>query len=137
MILGGAAAGGAWTLRGMTSQIHGQHVLTYTEDRPTLGSEQDALDLIGAAFGEQATVVVVPADRVAPGFFTLSTRVAGDVVRKFQAYRVRLVVLGDVTRHVEASDAFRAFVHETNRGGDIWFLADEAELSTRLAGRPS
>jgi hypothetical protein len=35
--------------------------------------------------------------------------------------------------HVEASEAFRAFVHEINRGSDIWFLRDEEELSTKLA----
>jgi hypothetical protein len=116
------------------SEIHGQKVLTYAGDEPTLGSEQDAVDLVGAAFGDQATVVVVPADRVAPDFFTLSTRVAGDVVRKFQQYGVRLVVLGDITGHVAASDAFRAFVHEINRGRDIWFLPGHEELSARLSG---
>jgi len=60
--------------------------------------------------------------------------VAGDVVRKFQMYRIRLVVLGDVSTHLAASDAFRSFVHETNRGGDLWFVADEEELAAKLAG---
>ncbi len=108
-------------------------VFTYDGDEPTLGSEQDATDLIGQAFGEGVDVVVVPADRVAPEFYTLSTRVAGEVVRKFQMYRIRLVVLGDITEHVEASEAFRAFVHEINRGSDIWFLRDEEELAAKLA----
>jgi hypothetical protein len=118
------------------SEMHGQRVLTYGEDGLTLRSEQDAVDLIGLAFGEEASVVVVPADRVAPEFYKLSTRIAGDVVRKFQGYRVRLVVLGDVSAHIEASAAFRAFVHEINRGKDIWFLTDDTELSAKLAGSP-
>jgi hypothetical protein len=114
------------------TRIAGTRVLTYEDDKPTLGSEDDAVDLVGAAFGEQADVVVVPADRVAPDFYTLSTRVAGEVMRKFAMYQIRLVILGDVTTHIEASEAFRAFVHEINRGKDVWFVADEAELTTKL-----
>jgi hypothetical protein len=124
-----------WTLRDVISQIADKKVLTYRDDQLTLGSEQDAVDLLGDAFGEHADIVVVPADRVAPDFYTLSTRVAGEVVRKFAMYHIRLVVLGDVTEHLEASDAFRAFVHEINRGKDIWFVADEAELTAKLTGR--
>ncbi len=116
----------------MISEIHGQRVFTYGAAEPTLGSESDATDLIGQAFGDDATVVVVPADRVAPAFYTLSTRVAGEVMRKFQMYRIRLVVLGDVTEHLEASEAFRAFVHEINRGSDVWFLPGHEELSAKL-----
>ena len=121
-----------WTLRDVISQIADKKVLTYRGDQLTLGSEQDAVDLLGDAFGEHADIVVVPADRVAPDFYTLSTRVAGDVVRKFAMYQTRLVVLGDITEHLEASEAFRAFVHEINRGRDIWFVADEAELTAKL-----
>lgn len=122
------------TLRDVISRIADKQVLTYRGDQLTLGSEQDAVDLIGDAFGEHADIVVVPADRVAADFYTLSTRVAGEVVRKFAMYHIRLVVLGDITPHLEASDAFRAFVHEINRGNDIWFVADEAELTAKLTG---
>lgn len=118
----------------MISRIADRQVLTYRGDQLTLGSEQDAVDLLGDAFGEHADIVVVPADRVAADFYTLSTRVAGEVVRKFAMYHIRLVVLGDITSHLEASDAFRAFVHEINRGNDIWFVADEAELTAKLTG---
>ena len=115
------------------SETHGLRVLTVEPDVPTLGSEADALDLIGLAFGERADLVVVAVERVDPAFFRLSTRIAGDVVRKFAGYRIRLVVLGDLGDHL-ASDSFRAFVHEINRGTDIWFLADRAALDERLRG---
>jgi hypothetical protein len=116
------------------SETHGQRVLTVTPDAPALGSEAAALDLIGLAFGERADLVVVPVEHVDPAFFTLSTRIAGDVVRKFAGYRIRLVVLGDLGEHL-ASDSFRAFVHEINRGSDIWFLDDRAALDERLRTR--
>lgn len=116
------------------SEVGGKRVLTVAPETATLGSERDATDLIGEAFGHEANVVVVPADRVAADFYQLRTRVAGDVVRKFQMYRIRLVVLGDITEHLAASDAFRSFVHEINRGSDIWFVQDNEELAAKLTG---
>lgn len=114
------------------SESHGVRVLTVEPDTPALGGENDAVELVGQAFSEHASVVVVPADRVDDRFFTLSTRIAGDVVRKFAMYRIRLVVLGDISAKVADSNSLRAFVHEINKGGDVWFLADRAELDDRL-----
>jgi hypothetical protein len=118
------------------TEINGQRVLTFAPTEPTLGSEDAAVDLIGEAFSSEASVVVVPVDQVVADFFTLSTRVAGEVVRKFTNYRIRLVILGDIAGQLAASDNFRAFVHEANRGKEIWFVANADELTTRLAGPP-
>lgn len=54
-------------------------------------------------------------------------------MQKFANYRVGLAVVGDVSAHVEASEALRDFVRESNRGQQVWFVADDAELETRLA----
>lgn len=113
------------------SELAGVRVLTHAPDGVTLASEADALDLIGEAMGAEADVVVVPADRVADAFYTLGSGIAGQVVLKFAGYRVRLVVVGDLTERL-TSDSFRAFVYEINKGRDIWFLADEQELAVRL-----
>lgn len=113
------------------SETHGVRVLAVEPEKPTLGSEDDAVELIGQAYGEHADVVVVPVEHVDERFFSLRTRIAGEVVRKFAAYHVRLVVLGDLGEYL-ASESFRAFVHEINKGTDIWFLADSAELDERL-----
>jgi hypothetical protein len=45
-----------------------------------------------------------------------------------------LVVLGDISRHTEASSALRDFVRECNRGRQTWFLTDVEELRERLKG---
>lgn len=113
------------------SELAGVRVLTHAPDGVTLASEADALDLIGEAMGAEADVVVVPADRVADAFYTLGSGIAGQVVLKFAGYRVRLVVVGDLTERL-TSDSFRAFVYEINKGKDIWFLADQRELAARL-----
>ena len=43
-----------------------------------------------------------------------------------------MVIIGDVSGHVEASKAFRDYVYETNKGLTLWFVADMAALEARL-----
>lgn len=114
--------------------IHGVPVMIYSAEGAPVAAEADALDLIGDASYQGARWAVVPAERFAEEFFRLRTRVAGGVIQKFAQYRVGLVVLGDISRHTEASSALRDFVRECNRGLQTWFLADVEELGERLKG---
>ncbi|MEU4379983.1 DUF4180 domain-containing protein [Micromonospora echinofusca] len=115
----------------------GVPVLVCDPDGPPVTTEQDALDLIGAAF-LGAQLVAVPASRLDPSFFALGTRFAGEIMQKFVNYRIRLVVVGDIAAHLAASSALRALVHESNRSGHVWFVPDLDALDARLtpaAGR--
>ncbi|MBT2468273.1 DUF4180 domain-containing protein [Streptomyces sp. ISL-66] len=112
---------------------HGVPVLVCAADGPTVATAQDALDqLIGGAF-YRAEVVAVPAERFDDEFFDLSSGMAGAIMQKFVSYRIRLVVLGDITHHLRASSALPDLVRESNRGRHIWFLPDLDSLATRLA----
>ncbi|TDC59673.1 DUF4180 domain-containing protein [Micromonospora sp. KC207] len=112
-------------------ELAGVPVLVCDPDGPLVATEQDALDLIGAAF-LSATVVAVPASRLSEEFFSLGTRFAGEVMQKFVNYRLRLAVIGDVSGHLAASPALRALVHESNRADHVWFLPDLDALDARL-----
>ncbi|WP_326766895.1 DUF4180 domain-containing protein [Streptomyces sp. NBC_01591] len=112
--------------------IHDVPVLMCAEEGEVIGGERDALDLIGDAGYQGAQWVVVPAGRFDEKFFRLSTRVAGDIIQKFVNYRMGMVILGDISRHTEASSALQDFVRECNRGRQTWFLADVEELGERL-----
>ncbi|MCX4878400.1 MULTISPECIES: DUF4180 domain-containing protein [unclassified Streptomyces] len=112
--------------------IHGVRVLRGAFGGPPLDGERAALDLIGDAMGHDAELVVLPVERVADEFFRLSSGIAGAVMQKFVNYRVRLAVVGDISRLVADSTALRDFVHETNQGAHIWFLADDDALGARL-----
>ncbi|MFD6612957.1 DUF4180 domain-containing protein [Micromonospora chalcea] len=109
----------------------GVAVLVCDPDGPPIATESDALDLIGAAF-LGATVVAVPATRLDPGFFTLGTRFAGEVMQKFVNYRLRLAVVGDISAYLERSGALRALVAESNRHDQVWFVPDLDALDDRL-----
>lgn len=77
-------------------------------------------------------VVAVPAERLDERFFSLGTRFAGEIMQKFANYRLRLVVVGDISRHLQASSAMRALVHESNRSDHVWFVPDVDTLDSRL-----
>ena len=109
----------------------GVPVLVCDPAGPPVATEQDALDLIGAAF-LGAEMVAVPASRLDEEFFSLGTRFAGEVMQKFVNYRLRLAVVGDISRHLAASAALRALVHESNRADHVWFVADLDALDARL-----
>ncbi|WP_046468085.1 DUF4180 domain-containing protein [Allosalinactinospora lopnorensis] len=113
----------------------GVPVLVCDPAGPQVATAQDALDLIGAAY-IGAEVVAVPADRLDERFFSLDTRFAGEVMQKFRNYRMRLAVIGDISRHLAASSALRALVHESNRADHVWFLPDLDALDARLRGLP-
>ncbi|MEV0808842.1 DUF4180 domain-containing protein [Micromonospora sp. NPDC050200] len=110
----------------------GVPVLVCDPAGPPVTTTQEALDLIGAAFGG-AEVVAVPADRLDPSFFSLGTRFAGEIMQKFVNYRLRLVVVGDISRHLAASAALRALVAESNRHDHVWFVPDLPALDARLS----
>lgn len=102
-------------------------------DGPALGTESDAVDLIGEAFGAQASTIVVPVERFRSEFFDLRTRLMGEFAQKLVNYRILLVILGSVEEFTQVSEPLRAFVRESNRGRHIWFVTDRTSLQDRIA----
>ena len=113
--------------------VHGTNVLFAAADGAPLDAAT-ASDLLGEAWGAEADLVAVPVERLAEGFLDLRTRICGEVTQKFTNYRTRLVFVGDIAALTEASRSLRDFVHESNRGRQVWFVRDRAELEARLAG---
>ncbi|WP_216208504.1 DUF4180 domain-containing protein [Amycolatopsis aidingensis] len=118
-----------------TVQLHGTRVLHLDAEGPKLNGAQSALDLIGHFWGHEAEMLAVPVARCGDEFFNLETRIAGEVLQKFTNYQVRLAIIGDLSGYVAESSALRAFVHESNQGKQVWFLADLDELADRLNRR--
>ena len=95
----------------------------------------EAADIVGAALEAGARWIALPAGGLPAGFLDLSTGVAGEIAQKCVNYRIGLAVLGDLGHALERSGALRDWVRECNRGGHVWFLADEAELAAQMAAR--
>ncbi|MFF2372745.1 DUF4180 domain-containing protein [Agromyces sp. NPDC058110] len=107
-------------------------VFTLPVEGEPISTEDDAIDLIGSTWSHEAKTAAVPVERLDPAFFDLSTGLAGAFTQKLVNYRLRLAIVGDVSEHTEASRALRDYVWESNRGDQVWFVRDAAELSQRL-----
>lgn len=99
---------------------------------PALGSEQDALDLMAAGYEQDARLMVVPVERMAPEFFTLSNGMLGAFVQKLVNYRCRIAFVGDISEKIAESRALRDFVHESNGRRDVLFVRTREELEELL-----
>ena len=114
-------------------ELHGVRVLELIADSTKLQTYNDAVDLVGKTFENRATMIVIPVECLDDEFFRLKTRIAGELIQKFVQYRRHLVIVGDISRFLAESSALRAFVAESNRGKEVWFLPSRAELDDRLA----
>ncbi|OON73820.1 DUF4180 domain-containing protein [Streptomyces tsukubensis] len=117
----------------LIEEHHGVPVLVCDSDGARISDVQDALDqLVGSAF-QGAEVVAVPVERLDESFFDLRSGLAGDITQKLVNYRLRLVVVGDISGHLRAGSALEDLVRESNRGRHVWFVRDLDELFARLA----
>src|SRR5580704_2595382 len=114
-------------------ELHGVRILECVPDRAKLQTYSDAVELIGKTFENRATLIVIPVECLNDEFFQLKTRIAGELIQKFVQYRRRLAIVGDISGFLAESSALRAFMAESNRGKDVWFLASLEELEQRLA----
>lgn len=118
--------------RSRSYELHQMRVLECAPEGKTIQNDRDAVELIAEAMEAGAHIVVIPVERFDHSFFRLRTRVAGEIVQKFVQYRRRLVIVGDISTYLAESSAFEAFVHEANRGEDIWFIPHRADLEKLL-----
>ena len=101
-------------------------------DGPTIAVEAEVNDVIGSTYGLGVDLIAIPVERLVDDFFWLSSGLAGAVLQKFQQYGFRVAILGDISRFTAESPSLRDFVYESNRRGQVMFLADRAALEARL-----
>ena len=114
-------------------ELHGIRVFDVPAEGPSLRTERDAADLISAASEHRATFIAIPAERLGDDFFDLRTRIAGEIVQKFVTYGRRIAIIGNISPRLVASKSLSAFVSESNRGHDLWFVESLDELANRIA----
>jgi hypothetical protein len=112
--------------------IQGTPALVLPEDGAPLDTVEAATEMVGEAAWGQVEIVVIPVERLTDDFFELKTGFAGDVAQKFVNYRLRLAIVGDIESRVGESVSLRAWVTESNRGRQLWFVPSRDALADRL-----
>ena len=115
--------------------VYGTTVLLCAPEGTPITGETSAIDVVGEALGERVELVAIPVERLTDEFFDLSTQIAGEIAQKFANYDVRLAIVGDIADRLQVSDPLAAWVHESNAGGQLWFLPTFEDLTERLDRR--
>lgn len=113
-------------------ELHGVRVAEFPKTGEQLRTDTEAVEMISEASLCQPELMVIPIELLGDEFFRLKTRVAGEILQKFVTYRKRVVIVGDISSHLNASSALRDFVRECNSGRNIWFVTTSAELDHKL-----
>lgn len=103
-----------------THRVNGVPIAELIGDEVSIHTESDGTDLIGNVYYQGFDRVVVHQRQLAPAFFDLKTRLAGEILQKFSNYRVRLVIVGDFTQL--DSRSLQEFISESNQGKLVNFL---------------
>ncbi len=98
---------------------NGKQIAQLISNEVEIRNTQDALDLMANANYQGASRVIVGQENLAPPFYNLKTGVAGEIVQKFSQYGMFLAIVGEFEGN--PSDAFQAFVIESNRGSYLYF----------------
>ena len=113
-------------------EIKGQKIAEIQSEEVVMQTEQEALDIMADASYYGAKSIIIRAGNLSPDFFELRTRVAGDILQKFSNYMVKLAIIGDFEKYT--SNSLQAFIAESNRGNQVFFVPDKDQALAKLAG---
>ena len=117
----------------MTTTVIDGLVVVVDCDTPVIINGQSALDFaVNIGYEHNCHDIAVNKAAIAEGFFDLSTGIAGEVVQKFVNYGFRLAIIGDFSGYT--SKSLRDYIYECNKGGHLYFTADEDEAVKKLRG---
>lgn len=93
---------------------------------------QSALDFIATINYETGcNRIILNKSAICDDFFDLSTRIAGEILQKFINYHIKIAIVGDFSAYT--SKSLKAFIYESNKGKDIFFLSDEKQAIEKLS----
>lgn len=107
--------------------------IVYIESEDILISDvQSALDLIATiSFEKGCNRIIMDKNAICEDFFILSSGIAGDILQKFINYNTKLAIIGDYSKYT--SKPLHDFIHECNKGNDIFFVDNLDQAVEKLA----
>ena len=75
--------------------------------------------------------IILNKSAISEDVFQLSTKLAGEILQKFVTYAVKLAIVGDFSGYT--SKSLQAFIYESNKGKDIFFVPDREAAIEKLS----
>ena len=96
-----------------------------------IDNTQDALDLMATIrHMYDCDKMVISKSAITESFFDLKTGIAGEILQKYTNYNMKIAVVGNY--EIYTSKSLKDFIYESNKGRQVFFLADEKEAIDRL-----
>jgi hypothetical protein len=115
-------------MRTLTHESEGKTVAEVTGDGVLIADVSSALQLMMDVSYSGCSRIIFHQRNIAPAFFDLKTGLAGDILQKVSNYRLQIAIVGDFEEL--ASPSLKAFIAESNRGRQVFFVKD---VETALA----
>lgn len=118
----------------MKIEVHQNEAIKIAEvlsDVVIVNNAEEGLQLMVDLYYQDFDKIILPAQSVTPDFFDLKTGIAGEILQKFSNYRVRLVIVGDFSKH--PGERIQEFIYESNKGRQVNFLGTVEEAIERLS----
>jgi len=108
-------------------------IAVVNSDKIIITDGQSALDfMMSVRYNTESDCIALNKEAICEDFFKLSTGLAGEVLQKFVNYNLKFAIIGDFTGYT--SQPLKDFIYECNKGGHIFFLANEDEAVKKFAG---
>jgi hypothetical protein len=106
-------------------------IIEVISDDIVLRNEKDVISFIEELTPLEANKIFFHKENIISDFFILRTRLAGEILQKFVNYYIKVAIVGDFKKIT--SQTLKAFIYESNRGTQIFFLEDVGKAITKLA----
>ena len=113
-------------------EINQQKIAEIISDEIVINDTQEALDLMADAGYHGARSIILYEMNLKPEFFEMRTGMAGELLQKFSQYSVKLAIIGEFEKY--KSKSLTAFIFESNRRNQIFFVPDRDTAIARLTG---
>ncbi|MDD3681691.1 MAG: DUF4180 domain-containing protein [Mesotoga sp.] len=108
-------------------------ICVFDEIEAPFADAQSLLDGISDYVYEGCTNFVFNKEHFPEEFYNLKTGLAGEILQKMTNYRLRLAIVGDFSGI--QSRSLNAFILESNRGSQNFFVSTEEEAIQKLSGQ--
>jgi hypothetical protein len=101
-------------------EINNIKIAKIISDEIIIQSAEDGLDLMGNIYYQGFDTLILHEKNIAPEFFDLKTKMAGDILQKFSNYRIGLTITGDFDKY--ESKSLKDFIFESNKTKQVNFV---------------